>query len=441
MLNFEPQKVIGELNPIGSKSLNAIDRKLEGFPPCLTKHIRQRILASGEGIYVSDLDGNWYTTWAAQSLNVGYSHPKVVAAIQKQVSKDANPIVNIELAEMLKDIAPGSLSDGMVFYSKGGADATEFTMKLARYCSKKTIFIACQGSFHGGTLGSLSLTFAESKLRGFSHPLLSDVVHVPFPYCYRCNFGQDYPDCNFECIEYIRYVLDTVAYPAATAAFFIEPIQGHGGGVVAPEGYFKELRKICDENEIFLVDDEVVCGFGRTGKMFGIEHFCVEPDLMIMAKPLASGMPIGAVIGKREIMERWDEACPRSSGVGHSVCCAAALATIDVILKEELLKNSWKVGDYMLKRFKEMYDEHELIGDVRGKGLFLGVEFVKDRKKKIPATKETIEVINNSFKKGLILMRGGTYGQSLRIVPPLIITEEQAEIGLNILDEVLKGIC
>ena len=433
-------KTLGQLNMDRKKSLEVINRRLEAFAPCLTRRSRTHVIAGGKDIYLTDLEGNLYMNWAAQSLNIGYNHPKVVSAIQKQVSDDADPLVSIKLAETLKKIAPGSLSSGKVFYSKGGADAAEFTMKLARYITKKTIFIACQGSFHGGTLGALSITFAESKLSGYSHPLLSSVVHVPFPYCYRCSFGQSYPNCDFECIKYIRYVLDTVAYPGATAAFFIEPIQGHGGGVVVPDGYFEKLRKICDENEILLVDDEVVCCLGRTGRMFGIEHFNVEPDIMFMAKPLASGMPMGAVIGKREIMERWDEAHPRSSGVGHSVCCAAALATIDVIQKKDLLVNSRNIGEYMLKRLNELYDDYLLIGDVRGKGLFLGVEFVKDRDKKTPATKQTRELVQNALKKGLRLMIGGTYGNSLRIVPPLTMTEEQAEVGLNILENVLEEI-
>jgi 4-aminobutyrate aminotransferase len=439
-MKIENKKVFGELIAIGNRSLDVYNRRLTAFPPCLAKRKRSRTLVGGKGIYRNDLEGNWYIDWTAQEHNVGHRHPKVVDAIKKQSDEEANPIIDLELAEKIKEISPGSLSDGKVFWSKGGADATEFTMKLTRYCSKKTVFIACQGSFHGGTLGALSLTFADSKLRGYSHPLLSDVVHVPYPYCYRCSFGQSYPDCGLECIDYLRYVLDTVAYPGATAAFFIEPIQSHGGGVSAPPEYLKELRKICNDNEIFLVDDEVVCGFGRTGKMFGIQHSAIEPDIMIMGKPLASGLPMGAGIGQREIMEKWDEAWPRSSGVGHEICCAASLATIDAIQKEKLLENSSKIGDYMLKRFREMYNEHKLIGDVRGKGLWLGIEFVKDRNKKTPATKETREIVNNAFKKGLLLLIGGTYGQSLRIVPPLIMTEEQAEIGLNIFDEVLKSI-
>lgn len=438
-MNLKTVKILGEIKPPQSKSLDLMYRRDKVFPPCLTKRATGRILIEGEGVYQKDLNGNWYISWASQSKNVGYNHPQVTSAIQKQVTKP-NPLIRIKLAEKVKEIAPSSLSKGKVFFSRGGGDAAEFSMKLTRHCSKKPIFIACQGSFHGSSMGSLSITFAESKLRGYSHPLLSDVVHVPFPYCYRCTFGQSYPDCDFECIRYIDYVLETVAHPEATAAFFIEPMQGHGGGVIAPDGYFKRLRKLCDENEILLVDDEVVCGMGRMGKKFGIENWGVEPDLIFMGKPLADGLPMGAGIGKKELMEKWDEACPRASALGHDICCAASLATINVIQEKGLIANAMKLGGYMLKRLKEMSEEHKLIGDVRGKGLYLGLEFVKNRDKKTPATKETAELVGKAAKKGLLLMRGGPYRQSLRIVPPLIVTEEEVDIGLNIFDETLKEV-
>lgn len=439
MASHDLKKVIGELKTFGSKSISAIERRSSVFPPCLTKRASARIMDIGEGIYTRDMNGNWYMSWASQSKNVGYNHPEVASAIKEQVD-NPDPIIKIKLAEKLKEIAPGSLSYGKVFFSRGGGEAAEFSMKLARYCTKKPIFIACQGSFHGSSMGSLSITFSESKLRGYSHPLLSDTVHIPFPYCYRCTFGQNQFNCDYECIEYIRYTLGTVAHPDATAAIFIEPMQGHGGGILAPEEYFKKLRKLCDENEILLIIDEVVCSMGRMGKYFGIENWDIEPDLIFMGKPLADGLPLGAGIGKNEIIQKWDEACPRASALGHSICCAAALATINIIKDEGLIDNSNKVGVYMLKRLKEMSEEHKLIGNVRGKGLFIGLEFVKDRDKKTPATHETTEIIYRAAKKGLLLIRGGLYHQSLRIVPPLIITEDQAEKGLNILNETLKEV-
>jgi len=398
------------------------------------------MMVGGEGVYAKDVHGNKYLTWSTQAQNVGYSHPKVVDAIKNQASRTEDPYIKLRLAEKLKEIAPGSLSDGKTFFARGGGEAAEFAMKLVRHCSKKPIFMACQGSFHGSTMGSLSITLCDSKIRGYSHPLIPEVVHVPFPYCYRCTFGQSYPDCDFECIEYIRYTLKTVAHPEATAAFFIEPIQNHAGGTVAPDGYFKRLRKLCDENEILLVDDEVVCGMGRTGKMFGIENWGVEPDLIFMGKPLACGLPIGAGIGKKELMAKWDEACPRASALGHSVCSAAALATINVVQDEGLVENSEKVGAYMLKRLKELSEEHILIGDVRGKGLFIGLELVSDRDKKTPATKETRALSRLTAKKGLLLGGGGLYRQTVCIKPPLTTTEEQAETALVILDEALTEI-
>lgn len=347
---------------------------------------------------------------------------------------DIEAPTKVALAEKLKEIVPPSLSDGLVGFTRGGTLATENAILMVRRYSGRSVIFACQGSYHGSVLASLSLTMDRSEMRRGLYPLMSDVVYAPYAYCYRCPFGQEYPGCGFQCVEYIRNVLDTVAYPDDTAAFFIEPIQTHGGVVVPPDGYLERVREVCDEHQILLVDDEVVTGLGRTGKMFGVEHWNVQPDILLMGKPLGSPLPLGAVIGRKEVMEA------HVGGTGFSISCAAAIANIEVILEERLMEHASRIGDHIMKRLRELQEEQEIIGDVRGKGLLIGLELVKDRESKRPATKEARDVLIKAYQKGLLMLQGGTYRQSIRLTPPLIITRKQADEAVDILERAFKDL-
>jgi len=391
----------------------------------------------GEGSYVFDVDGKRYIDFTAQRFSLGYCHPRVAEAIKHAVARggDVDVTAMIACAEKLKEIAPPNLSNGLVHFTRGGTLATEHAILALKRYSGRTAFLACQGSYHGSAFASLSLTMDRSEMRRGLYPFMSDVVHVPYAYCYRCPHGQEYPSCDLRCIEYIRYVLDTVIHPDDTAGFFVEPVQTHSGIVVPPDGYLQGVRRICDERNIPLVDDEIVTGLGRTGKMFGIENWNVRPDIILLGKPLGSPLTLGAVIGKRAIMEAHKD----GSG-GAPIPCAAALAMIEAISEERLMENALKTGEYILKRLKELQEKHEIIGDIRGKGLLIGLEFVQDLESKKPATKEARNIVAKAYENGLLILLGGTYSQSVRLSPPLNLTREQAEEAVGILEKTLKDL-
>ncbi len=266
--------------------------------------------------------------------------------------------------------------------------------------------------------------------------------HIPYPYCYRCVFGQKYPSCKLGCLEYLSYIFDTVAHPDEVAAIFAEPIQQVAGGVSPPDDYFPRLKKICEERNILLVDDEVAAGFGRTGRMFGIEHYGVVPDVMFLGKGFANGLSMAGIVASREIMdvEARFPVIRGGSFAGNPVSCVSALAVLSEIQEKGLVGNSGKIGGMLLKRLLEMKDDFDLVGDVRGKGLLICLELVKDRITKEPATEEARKVCSESLRRGLLVGNVGTYGQVVRITPPLIVTEEEAETVSSILYDSLKAV-
>lgn len=414
-----------------SKACRSVDPTYSHFPGLF--------ISKAKGSFIEDIDGNKYIDFAhAQSHNIGYSHPEVISTIKKYIEiGGVSDDVRVRLAEKLKEIAPGSLSNGKVVFGNSGSDVAESCIRIVRSYSKRKILLTCQGSYHGGSLGALSITMDRSELRRGCGPFLPEIAYVPYPYCYRCAFGQDYPDCGFLCVEYIKSVYETVAPPEEIAAFFVEPIQVHGGVIVPPAEYFGKVKKICQKNEIILVSDEVITGFGRTGKMFGIENWATEPDMMFMGKPIASGLSLAAIIGSEEIM-KFSKLV--TSFAGNPVSCAASLKTIEVIFREKLFNNALKVGKHITRRLKEMQQKYDIIGDVRGKGLIIGVELVKNGKEKKPASKETKEVIIRAYHEGLLILPGGRYRQVLRLAPPLNITMEETNKALDILDMVFNYI-
>lgn len=404
------------------------------------------VAESGSGCIVKDVDGNEYIDFNSglAVMSVGHSHPKVVKAIKDQAEKLIHyswtdfyykPI--IDLGEQLTRITPGPFTK-RVFFSNSGAEANEAAMKMTRWHSRRPLFLAYTGSFHGRTFATMSMTASKPVQRRHFFPLVPEVTHVPFPYCYRCPFHLTHPECNVWCVDFLdEEVLKKYHPPEDTAAMLIEPVQGEGGYVVPPDDYFQRLKKILDKYGIFMVDDEIQSGMGRTGKWFAIEHFGVAPDIVTAAKALASGIPIGATIAKEEIMD-WEGGSHANTFGGNPIACSAALQVIEVIKEEKLLENATRQGAYLIKRLKEMQQNYQIMGDVRGKGLMIGAELVKDQKTKTPASEEALDIMNKCFKRGLAIITAGK--STMRFAPPLVITREIVDAGLEVFESALKEV-
>jgi 4-aminobutyrate aminotransferase len=345
----------------------------------------------------------------------------------------------VTLAERLSKIAPMP-GPHKIYYGNSGAEAIECALKLARYHTKRQQVIAFFGAFHGRTMGALSLTASKpQQKRGFS-PLVPGVTHVRYPDVYRgCEGGpQDAEKFALGCARYIEDKLfKTILAPEEVAAIFVEPIQGEGGYVVAPTIFMQELRRICDKHGILLVLDEVQSGIGRTGKWFAVEHAGVHPDIVCIAKGIASGMPLGITLSKADIMD-WVPGSHASTFGGNPVCIAAALATLDVIEKEGLLRNSQEVGDHMMKRMADWPKKHKIVGDVRGRGLMIGVEIVKDQKTREYGASERDRIVEAAFERGVLFLGCGP--STIRIAPALIITKDEADVAVDALEESIAAV-
>jgi 4-aminobutyrate aminotransferase len=425
----------------GPKAKELLTRDEKYISPSYTRGY-PLVAKSGRGMVVEDMDGNTFYDFAAgiAVCATGHSNKKVVDAIKKQADKlihmsgtDFYYSEQVDLAQKLAEITPGTF-DKKVFFGNSGAEAVECGLKLARWYTRRVKMIAFLGCFHGRTMGALSLTSSKSLQKERFAPFVPEVIHVPYAYCYRCAFGKEYGGCDFECVHYIAYLFEKLAPPTDVAALFAEPIQGEGGYIVPPPEYFKKLKKLCSEHGILFVVDEVQSGFGRTGKMFAIEHWDVTPDIICMAKGIASGMPLGACVASSEIMS-WPPGAHASTFGGNPVSCAASLATIEA-LQGGLIENAATVGGYMLKRLKEMQQKHEIIGDVRGKGLMVAAELVKDQKTKEPAKKEVETILYDAWRNGVLLLPCGK--NAIRFIPPLIVTEEQAAFALDVFEKALE---
>ena len=412
----------------------------------MVKKIQPVVIEEARGAIIKDITGKEYIDCFAgiSVVNSGHCQPKIVEAAIKQAKKLVHACAYvyyiqpvIKLAEKLAEITPPSLQK--TFFGNSGAEAIECALKLARKYTKKYELLALMCSFHGRTIGTLSITGQAGRRKYDMGPYLSGVSFAPPPYCYRCFFGREYPNCDTLCAESIRNVID-YSTSKGIAAFIAEPIMGEGGIIVPPPDYFKIVKEILDENNILLIADEVQTGFGRTGKLFAIEHYGIEPDIMVMAKGIANGFPISASIARPEIGDSFEPGDHLSTFGGNPVSAAAALANIEFMLEERLPEKAYRKGEYIMKRLNEMKEKYEIIGDVRGKGLMIGIELVKDRKNKIPAIGETEKIRDLCREKGLLIGSGGVKGCTLRIQPPLIIENEQIDKALNILDESLKEV-
>jgi 4-aminobutyrate aminotransferase len=400
----------------------------------------------GHGVVVEDVDGNEFFDFSAgiAVTSTGHCHPEVVAAIQKQAAElihmsgtDFYYESMVTLAERLSKIAPMP-GPHKIYYGNSGAEAVETALKLARYHTKRTNIIAFYGAFHGRTMGALSLTASKPQQKRRFAPLVPGVTHIRYPDVYRgCEGGaQDADKFALGCARFIEDKLfKTTLPPEEVAAIFVEPVQGEGGYVIAPTVFMQELRRICDRHGILLVADEVQSGIGRTGKWWAIEHTGVHPDIVCSAKGIASGMPLSAVITRAEVMD-WVPGSHASTFGGNPVSIASSLATLDVIEREGLLRNSTEVGDYMLGRMKDWTKKHKLVGDVRGRGLMIGVEIVKDQQTKEYGAAERDRIVELAFDRGILFLGCGP--STIRIAPPLVVSRDEAEAAIDVLDECIE---
>jgi 4-aminobutyrate aminotransferase len=406
------------------------------------------VAKSGRGIVVTDVDGNEFYDFSAgiAVVSTGHCHPHVVAAMQKQAGElihmsgtDFYYESMVTLAERLSKIAPMS-GPHKIYYGNSGAEAIECALKLARYHTKRQNVIAFFGAFHGRTMGALSLTASKPQQRRRFAPLVPGVTHVQYPDIYRGrkDATQNADAFALGCARFIEEKLfKTTLPPEEVAAIFVEPVQGEGGYVVAPTVFMQELRRICDRHGILLVADEVQSGAARTGKWWAIEHTGVEPDMVCMAKGIASGMPLGITMTRSEIMD-WVPGSHASTFGGNPVCIAAALATLDVIEKEHLLEHSSDVGAHMMKRMASWPAKLKLVGDVRGRGLMIGVDIVKDKVTKEYGAAERDKIIERAFEQGVLFLGCGP--SSIRLCPPLVVTKDEADVALDVLEECIKQV-
>jgi 4-aminobutyrate aminotransferase len=405
------------------------------------------VVERGEGCVVEDVDGNRYLDFMAgiAVTSTGHAHPRVVAAINEAASRflhicgtDFYYESMTALCERLARLAPGA-SKKRVFLTNSGTEAVEGAIKLARNSTRRPALVAFEASFHGRTYGAMSLTASRATQRGGFEPLLPSVYHVPYANRYRCAHcggRASLPACTMECVRSIETELFTRRVdPRDVAALFVEPVQGEGGYVVPPPGFLGALRELCDKYGILLVFDEVQSGIGRTGRMFACEHEDegVEPDILLTAKGLGSGMPIGAIIARESVM-KWERGAHGSTFGGNPVCCAAALATLDLV-ENGLAENARVMGKRLLDGMQRLAERHPAIGDVRGLGLMVGVELVRDRTTREPAKEIVDEVVQRAFRRGLLVLGAGR--SSLRLAPPLVIDGYDVDTAVGMIDEIL----
>lgn len=405
-------------------------------------------IVQGKGAILVDVEGNEFIDFAGgiAVMNVGHSHPKVVKAIKDQAEKLTHTCFmvspyesSVTLAEKLCREVPGD-SPKAAMFANSGAEAVENAVKIARYHTQKSAIIAFDNGFHGRTLMGMTLT---SKIKPYKYglgPFAPEIYRMPFANCYRCPFNKEYPDCDVACADHLEYFFINHVAAEQTAAIIIEPIQGEGGFITPPKEYFQKLKAICEKNNVLMIADEIQTGIGRTGYMFAMEYFGVEADLTTTAKSLAAGMPLSAVVGKKEIMDSVHPSGIGGTYGGNPVACEAALAVFDILESENLLERAKEIGKVLNNTFLSFQEKYDIIGDVRGLGPMIAMELVQDRQTKAPAAEETKALVNYCHEKGLIVLACGSYGNVLRFLMPLVITDEQLQKGIDIVNDGLRKI-
>jgi len=433
------------VRPPGPKARDLAKRDSIALSPSFTRYY-PLVIESGHDCIVKDVDGNEYIDFNSglACLNVGHTHPHIVKAIKNQCNSflhysntDFYYNQTVDLAENLFEVTPGTFKK-KVHFGNSGAEAVETAVKLAKWHTRKHQFIAFIGAFHGRTCAATTLTASKPTQKRHYFPLLPGVTHAPYPYCYRCPFHLSYPDCNYHCVDFIdEQILQKYVPPEEVAGFVFEPIQGEGGYVVPPPDYFQRIQKLADKYGLLLIADEVQSGIGRTGKWFAIEHWKTEPDIICVAKALASGLPLSATVSRARLMD-WEAGSHASTFGGNPLACVAAMKVLEIIKKEKLLENAEKQGNYIMKWLRDTKEEHEIVGDVRGKGLMIGIEFVEDKESKKVGPDQAREVMLRCWRRGIAIVTCGV--STLRLVPPLTITQDLVDSSLEIIGDVIKEV-
>lgn len=430
--------------PPGPKARSLLKRDQKVVSPSYPRDY-PFVMAQGRGAEVWDVDRNRYIDWAAgiAVCSTGHSHPKVVEAIQKQsekfihISSDYYHESMVRLGERINEIAPMQERVG-VFFANSGTEAVEAAIKLARYATRRSRFIGFLGAFHGRSMGSLSFTASKFVQQERFFPTMPGVMHVPFPDPYRpvvdMHREGDYGDTIIDYIE--RVIFANVLPPDEVAAIFVEPIQGEGGYIVPPNNFFPRLRELCDRHGILLIADEIQSGVGRTGKWWAIEHWGIEPDIVCIAKGIASGVPLGLMAARNSLIKKWVPGAHGNTYGGNPIACTAALATLDLVEKE-YMANAVEMGEFIMDALAEMQMRHPAIGDVRGRGLMIGVELVRDKSTKEPAHALRDDLVHHAFETGLLLLGCGR--STVRVAPPLMIGKPLVEEGLELFEQALTA--
>ena len=442
MAKYDKPKIVVE--PPGPKAREIIKKDESMLSPSLTR-TAPLVGYKAEGVFVEDVDGNVYLDWGSgiAVVNVGHRNPEVIAAIKDQLERlihlnslDYYTVPQVDYAEMLFKVTPGKFKK-RVFYANSGSESIDTAIKVAKWHTRRYYGLGFINGFHGRTLGAVTFTTTGVSARRGFFPLYPIATFAHYPYCYRCPFNLEYPSCGLYCLGYIEDVIfKKLVPPDETAFILIEPIQGAGGYIVPPKDYLPKLEKLAHDNGIIFIVDEVQTGFARTGKMFASMHWNLEPDVLTMSKAIAHGLPASAVVTKAEIMN-WEAGAHEGTLNGNPVIMEAAKAVLNYILKNQLDKNAEKMGNYMKKQLRELAEKYPVIGDIRGLGLMIGIELVKDEKK-TPAKEIRNKLIRRAFKNGLLLLGAGP--NNIRLAPPLIINEQQIDMGMGIFEKSLKQV-
>jgi len=424
----------------GEKSKELLDKK-ERYVTHTIGAICPTFIERAEGSFLEDIDGNVFIDMASGiGVNIlGNRHEKIISAIGRQLERYLHLCFGVVLfeeyvmlCEELSRITPGTF-EKRSYLNNSGAEAVENSVKFARYHTKRPKMISFINAFHGRTMYALALTGKDAPYKNGYEPFPQEVLHSPYPYCYRCFRNLDRDTCSLDCLEALRELVSKAENKDRIASIIFEPMQGEGGYIVPPREFIKGVAEIAMDHSIDLIDDEIQTGFGRTGRMFAVKHFGIAPDLLVSGKGIGGGLPLSAITGRAEIMD-----CPPRGGMGSTfggnpLSCVAALAVIDIV--RDNLDRVTILNKIMTKRLQEIYDTHELIGEFRGMGLLMGLEFVKDRRTKQPAKEETAKILSICARNGLIVLGGGLYGNVLRLHPSMLIEEAILEKALDILDD------
>ncbi|MCM8748595.1 aminotransferase class III-fold pyridoxal phosphate-dependent enzyme [Thermomicrobiaceae bacterium CFH 74404] len=415
----------------------------EIIPRVLTRY-SPVVVDRAEGLYLWDIHGERWADFTSgiAVVNTGHCHPKVVAAIREQAGKIIHAQANIlahepmmRLAQAITATMPPKLNQ--VFFSNSGAEAVEGAVKLAKAATGRPAIIAFRGAFHGRTHLAMALTSSRVKVRGHYEPLVPSIYYAPYPYPFRNPYGVPPDEVDLVCLAELERLFETMVMPDDVAAIIVEPMLGEGGYILPPKRFLQNLRRLCDQYGILLIADEIQTGVGRTGRMWAFEHFEIVPDIVTVAKGIASGLPLSAVVANRELMDKWAPGAHGGTYGGNAVACAAGVATFEVMREERLPENAERVGNFLMAQLRELQDEFPVIGEVRGLGLMIGVEFVKpDRSPNPDAVKR---VIQRAQELRTLLITAGEHDQVIRVIPPLIISQRQAEEFLDVFAEAVKS--